>query len=386
MSGAEKLAGPPFLRARTLINVDSEEECVARSYPPTCAQGTLRALNIADRRAICIGCAGGFEAALELPVRREPLPREYVVASLTVTGLRGGHTGIDIARVRGNAIQVLAGVLQAWLRAETRAASAPTAANAFVEGGEAGLRLDALTCDSALNTIPRTCTSRLAVPRARLPAFREACRAAQQALRQDWAPAEDPAAIELQLVLEEEQKQEQEQEQARRSEQRPDFLDAYSTRRLLDLVSSAPHGPLRMTPHAPDEVQTSIAFSRICVRADRAELEFFARSSSARQLQEVYWRLGALARLAGGCLSEARNEFPSWQPDPSSPLLAVLRRVSEAAYRAAPRVYSVHAGLECGFLVAKYPECVPDPVLSCAPSIDLRFFEPDLLAGWTARR
>jgi len=154
-----------------------------------------------------------------------------------------------------------------------------------------------------------------------------------------------------------------------------------ATDRALDFVMAAPHGVLRMSAEVEGVVDTSINLAYATLLAEPAssssssdskqkdgmELHWFGRSSSDAQMLHSERKLDALARLAGCEVTSRFNYFPGWQPDSRSKVLSHVLSAHSELFGSKPRVYAVHAGLECGLIQGRYPsiDCV-----SIGPQID----------------
>jgi dipeptidase D len=302
MSGAEFLPSDS-LRASLLLNVDSEEE-----------------------RAVCVGCAGGFENRFAVRAPFAALP-DVAALRVGVRGGVGGHSGIDIHRGRFNAIVGLARLI-----------------DAAASDGEA-FSLHSWIGGSAPNVIPRESEAVVLVAKDRCAAFAAALRAEFERVRLDY----DPIERGLELVCED----------APGTDVGASFA---ASRQLLDVCLNMPCGDLRRNTFDLDEVETSINLAMVGLKAgvNEAWLHVFARSSNPHQAELLKRRLRALGRVAGVDVSESLNEFPGWKPEMHGHLLEATLAACTHVFGEAPRVYSVHAGLECGFIKGKYPamECV----------------------------
>mmetsp|Transcript_49587 Transcript_49587/g.124683 ORF Transcript_49587/g.124683 Transcript_49587/m.124683 type:complete len:520 (-) Transcript_49587:44-1603(-) len=314
MGGAERLGKAPFLKANLLINLDSEEEY-----------------------AVCVGCAGGFETHIRLPVTRAADAADGALSclDLKVSGLQGGHTGVDIHRGRGNAIKLMAQLLC-------------TAAEQAQLGDQ--LRLCAFSGGSVINTIPRECDARVAVPSERAAEFAQALASVSAALRAEFSAIEASLAFAVQPV-----------EAASSAAALPVPLDQASSSTCLRLLLAAPHGPLRMVPGMEHEVDSSVSLSIVRLAEDHLLVHPFARASSDFQMQQTYLQLGALASLCGAEALPRFNGFPGWKPNLQGSTLAAVRKAASTLFPDKTiRTYSIHAGLECGLIIGNYPnmECV----------------------------
>jgi len=158
-----------------------------------------------------------------------------------------------------------------------------------------------------------------------------------------------------------------------------------SSRQVLDFMHLIPHGTLRMSAEVAGEVDSSICLSFASLvsvpqssatnidskengsSADGMMVHLFARSSADEHMLQSERRLDSLARLTGCATKERFNYFPGWKPDTRSPALQQILKAHQTLFKYAPKVYSVHAGLECGLIQGRYPkiDCV-----SIGPQID----------------
>jgi dipeptidase D len=294
LTGAMQLDGS-LLRGRRLINLDSEEE-----------------------DAICVGCAGGGQSTLLLPLSFGEPDAGSSALALTLKGLKGGHSGIDIRLQRGNAIKLLARLLHA-------------AAHAVP------LRIAALHGGNKHNAIPREAGAVVLVDDAALESFRAAVSDELDAIRLEYAVA-DPG-IELEFA------------DAALPER---AWDAESGMLALYLLEALPHGVIAMSQDIPGLVETSTSLATARVEGDALELVCSTRSSIDRALDAVRRRIHAIATLAGAAVEE-KDAYPGWKPDLASPLLAVVKAVHRDVRGQEPQIEAVHAGLECGIIGEKVP-------------------------------
>jgi dipeptidase D len=286
-----------MLRARALINLDSE-----------------------DDDALTVGCAGGADVKIRLAFEQEPLDAGWGALELSVSGLAGGHSGVQIHEHRANAIKLLAAVIER-LR----------------EGG-VELRVASLSAGTAHNAIPLAGTARLAVASDAIERAHELTAEVSAELAREWGADEPGLAIELRgldAVLE--------------------AAGTGASDRLLRLLRDLPHGVLAMSEDFPGAVATSINLAVLATDGAQVEIQTSARSVSAEVLEGVVARVerlaaenGASARLEGG--------YPGWEPRPDSLLLGAAIRAYERIHGTQPRIEVVHGGLECGVLIAKLPD------------------------------
>ncbi|HKQ48933.1 MAG TPA: beta-Ala-His dipeptidase [Phycisphaerae bacterium] len=288
MSGAKAIA-PDFFKGRRMLNLDSEED-----------------------DAIYIGCAGGTDTTLiwSLPMAAPPPGAES--CQLVITGLTGGHSGCDIHLNRVSAIAVLWQTLQAI--------DEPQIQLATISGG------------SKRNAIPREAAATVTGPRGLSEKLTNSAKSMQA---HAVALGEAGCKITVQSVA------------------APAVASVDDTRRVLTALAALPHGVLAVVPEIPGLVQTSNGTTTIkSTSAEgtlRVEVGCLTRSSSNTDMCTVLSKIAAIARLAGA-QAERANEYPGWAPNLQSPTLAVCRAAYERVFQKAPRIASIHAGLECGII------------------------------------
>ncbi|MHC4698124.1 MAG: beta-Ala-His dipeptidase [Planctomycetota bacterium] len=294
MTGAKALE-PQSFRARRLLNLDSEED-----------------------DALYIGCAGGCDSTLSWDLAVGPPDGHGECCRVAVSGLRGGHSGGDIHENRGNAIKLLVQTLQ---RAEVESFQV-----AELSGG------------SLRNAIPREASATVhgAV------GLRAALQAAAEQVRSE--AVSDSAEDNVSILVEEVP-----------TCDASAVLSAKDTRRIIDCVAALPHGVLGMHPEVDALVETSNNVATVSSHVldsgagMHVEVGTLSRSSSASWLHATLDQIAAISRLAGATV-ETANEYPGWEPNVDSPLLATCQRVYERLFGAPPKVAAVHAGLECGII------------------------------------
>jgi dipeptidase D len=295
LTGAKQLQ-PKFVKGRTLINLDSETEGV-----------------------FTVGCAGGRDVQMQRPFETVPPAAGVRLLQLTVGGLHGGHSGVDIHRPRANAIRLLALALD-------RLTLLPGAGLATLSGG------------TRRNAIPRDASALLALPPAALPEAERLVGKLERrfaaeypletALRLGLSPHAGPPPAEL---------------------MRP--ADAETAVRLLLVV---PHGPAGMSPEFPDVVMTSNNLAMAGVEGRTLTVFTTQRSLSPVGLDTMSARVRAVAALAGA-QHRTESEYPAWVPNLHSPLLGRCREVYRRMNGREAQVRAIHAGLECALIGDLYP-------------------------------
>ena len=294
--GAHKL-DPTLVQGRILINIDSEDEGV-----------------------FTIGCAGGEETLIRLPLSCTDLPAKAAYGRLVVGGLRGGHSGVDIHKPRANANRLLGRALERLLTLED-------------------VRLVSLSGGSAHNAIPRDAAAFLAVsPGAGSPAA-EIAKALEAVFKEEHADYEPNLALRWEVL-------------------QPPLpgraLSPESATQAVRLINALPHGVHGMSTRVAGLVETSCNLAIVRIAQDALEIVSSQRSSAMSRLAEMTGRVAAVAALAGASATRM-NHHPAWTPDPDSALLRRCRGVYRDLYDKEPVVEVIHAGLECGLIGDKLP-------------------------------
>ncbi|MGL5586348.1 MAG: beta-Ala-His dipeptidase, partial [Plesiomonas sp.] len=295
-----------WLQGEILINTDSEEE-----------------------GEIYMGCAGGIDATMTLPVARETAPADMQAFTLTVKGLKGGHSGGDIHLYLGNANKMLGRFL-------------------FGHAAELGLRLANIQGGTLRNAIPREGSATLLVPtanvarlRALVDKFTDIQRSELSAVEPNLTVLLDNAPMPAQVFA------------------------ADAQQRLLALLHACPNGVMRMSDAVPGVVETSLNLGVVTTSEQGVQIVCLIRSLIDSGRCGVQKMLSALAELAG---AEAvfKGGYPGWKPDNQSPIMQVVRETYQAMFDKTPNIMVIHAGLECGLFKEPYPQM---DMVSVGPTI-----------------
>jgi len=296
LTGAKKLA-PGFVEGRILINLDSETEGV-----------------------FTVGCAGGRDVQIRRDLCFGPVPQSHRRLKLTVGGLRGGHSGIDIHRHRANANKLLARAL-----------------NAMMPIGE--LRLMAVSGGTRRNAIPRDAAALIACRPECAEALRRQAAECAERFRSEFLC--EPS---LSLSLSE----------APAAASGPEAMIPEDGSLVVSLLLALPHGVAQMAPDFADQVLTSSNLAVIATTDRRIEIATSQRSLSRPGLDAISDQVRAAAALAGA-QTHTESQYPPWTPNPVSPLLARCREVYRSLYRREAEVRAIHAGIECAIIGDTYP-------------------------------
>ncbi|MEM6454847.1 MAG: beta-Ala-His dipeptidase [Acidobacteriota bacterium] len=296
LTGASAL-DPALVTGRLLINLDCEDDAY-----------------------VIVGCAGAAGGTLRLPIARAAAFADVAPMTLRISGLRGGHSGVDIHRGRGNALHLLAEALRALVEVHPQ-----VAVTGFSGGGQG-------------NAIPREAEAHLLLPPTAAVAVTERLQAVETAIRARLGDADPGVRLRLDVAP---------------NDHPPPFTETTRTH-LLDLIAALPQGAITYSPALAELVETSY---NLAVATDDGEvitLVAGCRSSDNAALAEAEARLRALAADHGASIEAARS-YPGWAPTPDAPIVQRTIDVYGRLFDDAPTVTAVHAGLECGVLADRLP-------------------------------
>jgi len=295
LTGAGKLQ-PGFVKGSIMLNLDSEE-----------------------LGAVYIGCAGGGDTTIKFPVKRMDVPAGTKAYTLKVTGLRGGHSGIDIIEQRGNAIKILARLLH-------RATNAQPCHLVELKGG------------NKRNAIPREAFAELMILDTAVDEVAPLLEAEAEKIRMELGGRERDLAVTL------------EPSDAGHTK----VMDEKTRKTLIALLLAMPHGVHAMSYDIPGLVETSNNLATISTGPREVVIGTSTRSSIKSALQAHRDRISAVSRLAGATVEE-NDPYPGWKPNLDSRILSIVRNVHAKTFGKEPEMKAIHAGLECGIIGEKFP-------------------------------
>lgn len=294
LTGAQALE-PGFIDSRTLINLDSEEE-----------------------GALYVGCAGGKDTTGTWKVEYEKVPAAMAALDVKMTGLRGGHSGLEIDKGRGNAIKIMNRVLIAL-------------------GDQCGARLSTINGGNKRNAIPREGLAVVFVPKAKL--------ADAKALVAQW---NDIARAELKTV------EPDLRVGADEVKKKGAVLKKKSQKQVTQVISALPHGVIKMSAEISWLVETSTNVAVITTAGNKISLVTSQRSSVASEILEIAQTVKTIFEMGGAEVAQSQG-YLGWKPDMDSAILKLAKSTYKQLYGKEPEVKAVHGGLECGIIGEKYP-------------------------------
>lgn len=264
-----------------------------------------------------LGCAGGVDVNVRRAYAVEAPPAGYASGRLSVKGLRGGHSGVDIHKERGNANKLLIRLIREL-------------------EGELALRVASFQGGSARNALAREAFAVVAYPAAEAERLAARLDAFQQAMRFELAGVDEGVTLALEPA----------------SVDR--VMSLADQRTLFAALHAAPHGVRRMSRRVPGVVETSNNLGVISLDQGKLFANFMVRSLLDAGTRLLAGEIESLFGLIGAEV-EKEGQYPGWAPDPQSPLLELFQQVYAREYGRRAEVKVIHAGLECGILGAKYP-------------------------------
>ncbi|MGL4205914.1 MAG: aminoacyl-histidine dipeptidase [Aeromonadaceae bacterium] len=294
MTGAFGLE-PGLLQGEILLNTDSEQD-----------------------GEVYMGCAGGINANTRFDFSAEAVPSGHQALRLSIKGLRGGHSGVNIHQDRGNANKLLARLL-------LNASEQLPLRLAQIEGG------------TLRNAIPREASALLLVADEQVATLKQLIGEHGQRLQTELQQVEQGLTIEL-----------------HNAEQPEQCLDEGTQKRLLRALVACPNGVIRMSQAIAGVVETSTNLGVIKTEGQQVFIQCLIRSLNDEGRRYVEQMTHSLFTLAGAdCQFD--GAYPGWAPDPASPIMALLREQHETLFGTEPKIMVIHAGLECGLFKASYP-------------------------------
>lgn len=315
-----------FMNGDILLNLDSEDE------------GEL-----------FIGCAGGVDSVGEFTYNEVDVPAGYFFCRVQVKGLKGGHSGGDIHLGRANANKLLNRFLSQSFR-----------------------KYDLYLCEidggNLRNAIAREASAVIAIPEADKHALRTDLNVFAAEAEAEYAVT-DP---EMQFVLESENP-------------RATAIDKDTTRRLLLTLYALPHGVYAMSQDIPGLVETSTNLASVKMKPDHIiRIETSQRSSTTSSKQDIANMVRSVFELGGASISFG-DGYPGWKPNPHSEILEIAIASYKRLFGTDPKVKAIHAGLECGLFLDKYPTLDMisfGPTLQGVHSPDERMLIPTVEKFW----
>ncbi len=307
-SGLTGAAGlkPGFLKSKILLNLDSEDE------------GQL-----------FIGCAGGQDTLAWLPFDYENSPDEHKAFKIMVSGLKGGHSGDEINKRMANANKILNRFL--WSKKD-----------------EFHLKLNTFDGGNLRNAIAREAYAVVLTPKNKEKDIIKAIADFKAMSRVEFSITEPDMEITITEIPS------------------PDvIIDNESFNELTNAIYACPHGVIAMSQSIENFVETSTNLASVKFLEDEILITTNQRSSVGSEKQDVTNMVRSVFTLAGGRLQTSAG-YPGWTPNPNSEIVKITNESYLRLFNSQPEVLAIHAGLECGLIIDKYPEM---DMISFGPTI-----------------
>lgn len=285
-----------LLKGEVLINLDSEDDGV-----------------------IFIGCAGGIDTTATLFYNEEVSPEGYFAFTVTVSGLKGGHSGDDINKGLGNANKILNRYL-------------------WNVNNKMDLRLHSFNGGNLRNAIPREATATVSVPWSEKENVRVLLNHYIADIEKEYGDVEPFVKIALE------------------SEKLPEtVIDKPTSEKLLNALYACPHGVKAMSKDMPGLVETSTNLASVKMKSDKSILITTSQRSSVETSKyDIAHQVESVFKLAGANVTHG-DGYPGWKPNVKSEILNKTAESYTKLFGGEAHVRAIHAGLECGLFLEKYP-------------------------------
>ena len=275
-------------------------------------------LDSEDFGIITVGCAGGGDSKIEIPIKTKSINGDMESITIKVSGLRGGHSGVDIHEQRGNAVKLLSRLL--W-----RASNDYDFNITELKGGDKH------------NAIPREAYAKVSVKKAEKNNFIDVLKNEEKYILREIKPIDPNFSMEIENI-----------------NKLNTTLTKDSQNKILNLLHGLPHGIDKMSYDIPNLVETSTNLASVKFFEKNALIHLSTRSSIISSLQDLRDRIHAIADLSDAKVTEG-DPYPGWKPNLDSKILKLSKKTFKDMFGEEPKVEAIHAGLECGIIGEKFP-------------------------------
>jgi dipeptidase D len=291
MGGAKNL-GRGLLKGKLMLNLDTEEDHV-----------------------FTIGCAGGLDTLIDMNYKSDAIPAGAEAFEIKLSGMKGGHSGMEIHLGRGNANKMIVRLLMDLQKTGARVAS--------ISGG------------TARNAIPRECKAVVVTNKAN--SLQKAFAKAVKEIKTEFATPEPELEITCLPIS-----------------MPPNIMNRSAQKKVLIAIRGAFNGVFRMSPEVPTLVEASSNLAIVRLQDGVLHIGSLQRSSVDSSKADLAAAFRAPFDLIGAKVTNA-NGYPGWKPNPSSKLVQKMNAIYTRMYGQAAQVEACHAGLECGIIGERYP-------------------------------
>ena len=307
MTGAFALQ-PGLLDGKVLLNLDSEDE-----------------------DEVTIGCAGGVDVNISNTYSEQTLSgkTKWTTLKLVVKGLKGGHSGMDIHKGRGNANKILGRIIQHL-------------------SDKVNLKLSSFDGGSLRNAIPREAHAVVVLPTSKLETFAEKFAQLAKDVRAEYHTTDPDIVVEFGKSRKPKKTMKKSQQVA-----------------FLNSLAATWNGIYRMSPDVEGLVQTSNNVARVIVKSGQITVNCLTRSAVDSEKMDCANSIKSAFELSGATI-EFEGSYPGWAPEPKAKVNTTLSKVYKKRYKKLPEISACHAGLECGIIKKQYPDV---EMISFGPNI-----------------
>ncbi len=321
-----------------LITADEETSMVGANALP---EGELHGeillnLDTENEGEMVIGSAGGIDVTATMQYKEVETDSQDVALKITVKGLKGGHSGIEICLGRANANKLLVRVVEDIICSDEA-------------------RLASWHCGNMRNAIPFEGSVVVTLPQENVESVKAAAKTWEETFNNEYAGIENHISVEVEEV-------------ETPATQVPEEIQD----NLVDAIYACHNGMMRYIPSIPSIVETSSNLAIIDIEGGNARIQILARSASETQKEFIASSLESCFSMAGMKV-ELGGSYSGWDPNPNSEMIKIMENIYEREFGNKPSVSVVHAGLECSVILSKYP------------GLDIVSFGPTLESPHTAK-
>jgi dipeptidase D len=277
----------------------------------------LMNLDSEDEHELCVGCAGGIDVSAVKKYREEKAPRGMTAYKVTAKGLKGGHSGVDIALGRANSNKLMFRFL---MQAES----------------DFGIRISEAGGGNLRNAIPRESYSVLIIPNAKAKSFEKFVKGYEKMYRAEFAETEPDLSF-----------------SAKKCEMPARVMTKPDQYKIIRAVFACPNGVQRMSQAMKGLVETSNNMAIVKCMKGSFEVHNLCRSSVNTSKEATAWKIAAVFHLIDAKVT-LTGGYPGWKPNMASPILKTMIEVYKKTFGKAPEVKAIHAGLECAIIGGTY--------------------------------
>lgn len=320
MLGAAAIDCSP-LKSRIMLNLDSEDE----GY-------------------LLVSCAGGACATCHIPVEYEDMAGELSIVRITLDGLTGGHSGVEIIKQRANADKQLARLL-------------------YNIGNDVSYRLISIQGGLKDNAIPNKAEAYVGINPEDVDNFVKSAKKYEKVLRHEFASTDQGLAVKAEANMSNSMESDNNVGDIQNAPINGGVINRVMTEKSSDIVIRSlmmmPNGIQKMSNDIEGLVQTSLNLGILKTTEDEVTASFSVRSSVQSEKENLIDQLRCVSASAGGSL-DVQGDYPAWEYRHDSPLRDIMVDVFEEQYGRKPVIQALHAGVECGLFAGKMPglDCV----------------------------